>query len=170
MWREVDRPGAARFNGFAGRVHPVAELGIRYPLVRELRNGPARRRTARRPDRYDPALNTSKIPNEDSVEFGLDDANLFSANRYPGRDRVDDDSRFVYGVNATFLGNRGGQSELFLGQNIRLSGSGSSPAARASAIRCPTWSGACGSTPDPISTWCTGSACAPPVSGRNATK
>ena len=70
-----------------------------------------------------PALNTSKIPNEDSIDFELDDANLFSANRYPGRDRVDDGSRFVYGVNATFLGNRGGQSELFLGQNIQLSGS-----------------------------------------------
>ena len=121
---EVDRPAAARFNGFAGRFHPVAEVEVRYPLVRELSNVRLVVEPRATLIGTTSGLNTSKIPNEDSVDFELDDANLFSANRYPGRDRVDDGSRFVYGVNAAFLGNRGGQSELFLGQSLRLSGSG----------------------------------------------
>ena len=120
---EVDRPAAARFNGFAGRFHPVAEVEVRYPLVRELSNVRLVVEPRATLIGTTSGLNTSKIPNEDSVDFELDDANLFSANRYPGRDRVDDGSRFVYGVNAAFLGNRGGQSELFLGQSLRLSGS-----------------------------------------------
>lgn len=120
---EVERPGAANFNGFAGRFHPVAELEMRYPLVRELGNVRLVVEPRAALIGTTSSLNTSKIPNEDSIDFELDDANLFSANRYPGRDRVDDGSRFVYGVNAAFLGNRGGQSELFLGQNIQFAGS-----------------------------------------------
>ncbi|MYJ70275.1 MAG: LPS-assembly protein LptD [Rhodospirillaceae bacterium] len=130
---EVDRPAAARFNGFAGRFHPVAEAEVRYPLVRELSNVRLVVEPRAAVIGTTSSLNTSKIPNEDSVDFELDDANLFSANRYPGRDRVDDGSRFVYGVNAAFLGNRGGQSELFLGQSLRLSGSGDF--ARGSGLR-----------------------------------
>jgi len=130
---EVDRPAAARFNGFAGRFHPVAEVEFGYPLVRELSNVRLVVEPRAALIGTTSNLNTSKIPNEDSVDFELDDANLFSANRYPGRDRVDDGSRFVYGVNAAFLGNRGGQSELFLGQNLRLSGSGDF--ARGSGLR-----------------------------------
>ena len=130
---EVDRPAAARFNGFAGRFHPVAEVEVRYPLVRELSNVRLVVEPRAALIGTTSGLNTSKIPNEDSVDFELDDANLFSANRYPGRDRVDDGSRFVYGVNAAFLGNRGGQSELFLGQSLRLSGSGDF--ARGSGLR-----------------------------------
>ena len=121
---EVERPEAARYNGLAGRFHPVAEMDVRYPLVRELGNVRLVVEPRAALIATTSALNTSKIPNEDSVDFELDDANLFSANRYPGRDRIDEGSRFVYGVDATFLGNRGGQSELFLGQNLRLSGSG----------------------------------------------
>ena len=130
---KFERPGAANFSGFAGRFHPVAELDIRYPLVRELNN--VRLVVEPRATLIGTSsnLNASTIPNEDSIDFELDDANLFSANRYPGRDRVDEGSRFVYGVNATFLGNRGGQSELFLGQNIRLGGSGAF--ARGSGLR-----------------------------------
>ncbi|MYK13007.1 MAG: LPS-assembly protein LptD, partial [Rhodospirillaceae bacterium] len=130
---EVDRPAGARFNGFAGRFHPVAEVEVRYPLVRELSNVRLVVEPRAALIGTTSGLNSSKIPNEDSVDFELDDANLFSANRYPGRDRVDDGSRFVYGVNAAFLGNRGGQSELFLGQSLRLSGSGD--LARGSGLR-----------------------------------
>lgn len=119
---EVDRPEAPEFNGFAGRFHPVAELGLRYPLVRELGNVRLVVEPRAALIATTSRLNSSKIPNEDSIDFELDDTNLFAANRFPGRDRVDDGSRFVYGFNAAFLGNRGGQSELFLGQNLRLAG------------------------------------------------
>ena len=119
---EVIRPSVGRYNGFAGRVHPVGEVDIRYPLVRELGNVRliVEPRAALIGTTAD--LNPTKIPNEDSTDFELDDANLFSENRYTGRDRVDEGSRLVYGVNAAILGNRGGQSELFLGQNLQLTG------------------------------------------------
>jgi len=119
---EVARSANAHYNGFAGRVHPVAELEMRYPLVRELGNVRLIVEPRAALIGTTSRLNTSKIPNEDSIDFELDDANLFSANRYTGRDRVDEGSRFVYGVNAAFLGNRGGQSELFLGQSLQMAG------------------------------------------------
>ena len=120
---EVARSAEARYNGFAGRVHPVAELEMQYPLVRELGNVRMIVEPRAALIGTTSRLNDSKIPNEDSIDVELDDANLFSVNRYPGRDRVDEGSRFVYGVNAAFLGNRGGQSELFLGQSLQLAGS-----------------------------------------------
>ena len=130
---ELERPEAAEFNGFVGRVHPVAQLEVRYPLVRELNNVRLVVEPRAALIGTVSGLNNPKIPNEDSVDFDLNDANLFAANRYSGRDRVDDGSRFVYGVSAAFLGNRGGQSELFLGQNIQLGDSGEF--ARGSGLR-----------------------------------
>ncbi len=130
---DLERPAAGDFNGFAGRFHPVAELEVRYPLVRELGNVRLIVEPRAALIGTTTGLNASKIPNEDSVDFEFDDANLFSPNRYPGRDRVDEGSRFVYGVNAAFFGNRGGQSELFLGQSLRLAGSGDF--ARGSGLR-----------------------------------
>lgn len=119
---EVVRSADSRYNGIVGRVHPVAELDVRYPLVRELGNVRLIVEPRAALIGTTSGLNSSRIPNEDSIDFELDDANLFSANRYPGRDRVDEGSRFVYGINAAFLGNRGGQSELFLGQSLQLTG------------------------------------------------
>jgi len=119
---EVGRPSVPRFTGFAGRLYPVAKLGWRYPFVRELGNVRLILEPRAALILSIAGLNSSNIPNEDSLEFEFDDTNLFSINRYPGRDRVDDGSRFVYGVNATFLGNRGGQSEIFLGQSVQFTG------------------------------------------------
>jgi LPS-assembly protein len=63
--------------------------------------------------------NPSGIPNEDSVGYELDAANLFEPNRYAGLDRVETGPRVVYG-----LDNRWGDAShtdwrLFLGQGIR---------------------------------------------------
>ena len=117
------RPDASQFTGFSNRVYPVAELDIRYPFVRELGNV----RTIVEPRvsliSTFGGLNDAIIPNEDSVGIEVDDANLFLANRFPGRDRVDEGSRLVYGFNTAFLGNRGGQSELFLGQSLQFGAS-----------------------------------------------
>ena len=120
---EVSRPRESDYNGLASRIYPVAELDMRYPLVRELGNVRLIVEPRASLIASMTGLNPSEIPNEDSVDFELDDTNLFSLNRFPGRDRIDDGSRFVYGVSATFLGNRGGQSELFIGRSLRLASS-----------------------------------------------
>jgi LPS-assembly protein len=69
-----------------------------------------------------PKLNTWRIPNEDSQDLELDDLSLFEANRYPGRDRVDDGMRIVYGLNNALFANRGGKAEVFIGQSYRFFG------------------------------------------------
>ncbi|MXW92675.1 MAG: LPS-assembly protein LptD [Rhodospirillaceae bacterium] len=120
---ESRRPDASQFTGFSNRVYPIAELDIRYPFVRELGNVRAIVEPRISLISTFRGLNDPIIPNEDSVDIEVDDANLFLANRFPGRDRVDEGSRLIYGFNTVFLGNRGGQSELFLGQSLELGSS-----------------------------------------------
>jgi LPS-assembly protein len=105
----------SRFSGFTGRAFPQVSLDWRYPFVRELGNV----RHVIEPRVAVIAAptfgNPKEIPNEDSQDFEFDDTNLFSLDRFPGRDRVDTGSRVVYGVNNSFYGDGGGRSEIFLG-------------------------------------------------------
>lgn len=60
------------------------------------------------------------IPNEDSQDVQIDASNLFEPDRFPGLDRIEDQSRVTYGLRAglyTFKGNHG---DVFLGQSHRL--------------------------------------------------
>lgn len=61
-----------------------------------------------------------KIPNEDSVDFSFNDANIFSPDRFPGYDRIDRGSRVVYGGEVLTTGTLFGDIELFLGQSYSL--------------------------------------------------
>jgi LPS-assembly protein len=110
------------FSGTIGRIYPQVMIDWRYPFARDLGNV----RHVIEP-RFalvatTPKLNTWRIPNEDSQDLELDDTNLFSENRYPGRDRVDDGMRIVYGINNALYGNRGGKAEFFVGQSFRFFG------------------------------------------------
>jgi LPS-assembly protein len=62
-----------------------------------------------------------KIPNEDSLDFEFNDANIFSPDRFPGYDRIDRGSRVVYGGEVLSTGSFTGDVELFLGQSYSLS-------------------------------------------------
>ena len=119
---DVPRIGARSFNGFVSRIYPIGRIDWRYPFVKEMGNV----RNIIEPRAaliFAPTgLNSSKVPNEDSQDIELDDANLFALNRFNGRDRVDDGTRLVYGVRTAFYGNRGGRTEVFLGQSLRISG------------------------------------------------
>jgi LPS-assembly protein len=110
------------FSGTLGRLYPQVTVDWRYPFARELGNV----RHVIEPRvaliASTPKLNTWRIPNEDSQDLELDDMNLFSENRYPGRDRVDDGMRIVYGLNNAIYGNRGGKAEVFVGQSYRFFG------------------------------------------------
>ncbi len=112
-------PGS-KFSGVTGRAFPQAYAEWRYPLVRELGNV---RHT------LEPRVaviagpnfgNSFRIPNEDSRDVELDDTNLFNLNRFNGLDRVERGTRIVYGINNAFYGNRGGRTEIFLGNSYRL--------------------------------------------------
>ncbi|HEX5644723.1 MAG TPA: LPS assembly protein LptD, partial [Erythrobacter sp.] len=45
-----------------------------------------------------PSIRNLAIPNEDARAIDLEDSNLFSLNRFPGYDRVEDGVRLTYGV------------------------------------------------------------------------
>ncbi|MEM9470205.1 MAG: LPS assembly protein LptD, partial [Pseudomonadota bacterium] len=62
----------------------------------------------------------SSIPNEDSQDAFLDTTNLFNANRFPGYDRIEDESNATYGVRTGWFNNNGHEAELFLGQSYRF--------------------------------------------------
>jgi LPS-assembly protein len=110
------------FSGTIGRFYPQVMVDWRYPFARDLGNvrhviEPRVALVA-----TTPKLNTWRIPNEDSQDLELDDTNLFAENRYPGRDRVDDGMRIVYGLSNQLYGNRGGKAEVFIGQSYRFFG------------------------------------------------
>jgi len=110
------------YTGFSGRIRPEVALDWRFPLMREEGKGNVSQL-------IEPVVsliatpyggNSSKIPNEDSQEFELDDTNLFSSNRSTGLDRVDSGPRVSYGVKWGAFGEGGGHSLVFLGQSYRL--------------------------------------------------
>jgi LPS-assembly protein len=64
--------------------------------------------------------NSSKIPNNDSLDFELDDVNIFSPTPSSGYDRLVTGPRVAYGAEYTVV-NRGGESADFvLGQSYQL--------------------------------------------------
>ncbi|MDB5396072.1 MAG: ostA [Rhodospirillales bacterium] len=71
--------------------------------------------------------NDSAIPNEDSNDIQLDQANLFSGNRFPGVDRFEGGSRVTYGVKTGLYNLGTGYTTLFLGQSYRVSGNNPYP-------------------------------------------
>ncbi|MBP5160909.1 MAG: LPS export ABC transporter permease LptF [Alphaproteobacteria bacterium] len=60
------------------------------------------------------------IPNEDSVDFELDDANLFLPNRYAGFDRVETGSRVNYGMQWSYFGPDSLSISAMVGQSYRI--------------------------------------------------
>ena len=117
----VDREGKSdSFSGFTGRVLPQVALDWRYPFVRE---------EGRVIQLVEPVAsviaspyggNSSKIPNEDSLDFEFDDTNLFSTNRFTGLDRVEGGPRINYGLKWGVFGRGGGSTTVLFGQSYRV--------------------------------------------------
>ena len=72
------------------------------------------------------ADHTGKIPNRDSNDYRIDEANLFLLNRYQGKDYVLPGTRVDVGMSATTKDNSLGDLSGFLGLSRRLSGAVSS--------------------------------------------
>lgn len=86
------------FRDFALRLEPVTTL---Y-LAPKVKNG------------------EEDIPNEDSRDVQLDAGNLLEGNRFPGLDRVEDESHIAYGLRAGMYNYTGGRLTTFLGQSYNL--------------------------------------------------
>jgi len=63
---------------------------------------------------------TTKVPNEDSRAFELDDVRLLSSDRFPGYDRFDSGSRATYGLNWSAYLPENSQINAFLGQSYQF--------------------------------------------------
>lgn len=106
-------------DGVAARVIPLVSAGWRYPLVTRFENSSLL---------VEPVLdfivspnlgNDEKIPNEDSRVPEFSDANLFSSNRFPGYDRVENGPRMNYGVRGQYDWRGEVQVSTLLGQSYR---------------------------------------------------
>ena len=111
-------PGGPTLNGLVGRILPQAALEWRLPLVRQMERAHIV---------VEPVValivapyggNPDKVPNEDSLSFEFDDANLFSPNRFPGLDRWEGGPRLNAGVLVGVYGTRSVATAL-AGQTVR---------------------------------------------------
>jgi len=65
---------------------------------------------------------TDEVPNRDSSEFRLDQANLFLNNQYQGRDNIQRSDRINAGVSAYVMTEEMGDLNFFIGQSQKISG------------------------------------------------
>ena len=63
-----------------------------------------------------------KIPNRDTADFHLDEANLFLLHRYQGEDFIRSGSQFATGLSALLDSGRAGEIAGFIGASYRTSG------------------------------------------------
>lgn len=105
------------YSGFSGRVFPQAATQWRMPLIRESESVQ---------QIIEPVVeavlapnfgNPSRIPNEDSQDFELQDTNLFGIDRLPGIDLVDEGPRINYGLNWMLFATGGMSASAFIGQS-----------------------------------------------------
>ncbi len=65
---------------------------------------------------------TEEVPNRDSAEFRLDQANLFLNNQYQGRDNIQRNDRINAGISSLIMTEDLGDFNFFVGQSHKLSG------------------------------------------------
>lgn len=83
-------------SGWQGRAVAIGAIDVEWPLAGKAFGGtqvlkPRLQLVA------SPPIRNLEIPNEDSRAIDLEDSNLFSLNRFPGYDRVEDGVRLTYG-------------------------------------------------------------------------
>ncbi|WP_366557169.1 LPS assembly protein LptD [Novosphingobium sp. PASSN1] len=106
-------------SGWQGRGIATAALDIKWPLVGAALGG-THVFTPRVQIVAIPNIRNLAIPNEDSRSVELEDSNLFSLNRFPGYDRIEDGVRVTYGADWK-LTRPGWRVSSTIGQSYRLS-------------------------------------------------
>ncbi len=119
---DPDDPTVLRDGVTAGRLVPAFDAVARYPLVRQAGTWQQLIEPVAAFTAIGDFGNTDDIPNNDSLGVELDEINLFSPNRYPGLDRVEDGLRFTYGLRLGLFAPSGSSATFFLGQSYRFVG------------------------------------------------
>jgi len=123
---ETQNPDKASdtLSGITGRVFPQIGMDWRFPLVRRGRQSATVIEPIAGIIASPNGGNPDKIPNEDSLDFELDDTNIFSSNRFTGVDRVEGGSRVYYGLRGSIHGSETGYASAFIGQSYRFRSDG----------------------------------------------
>lgn len=108
------------YNGAALRLNPELMLDWRWPLARRIGSMTEVLEPIGQVIVSPYGGNSYKMANEDSQDFDFNDANLFSANRFTGFDRVESGPRTNYGVKWSVTGDDGGSTSVMMGQSYRL--------------------------------------------------
>ncbi len=109
------------YTGTTGRIFPQIGLEWRLPFIKT---------TANTSQILEPIIvaafapnqdnKPDKIPNEDSMDVEITDANIFDLDRYSGYDRNDTGSRISYGLNWSFYDRKWGRSSALLAQTYEF--------------------------------------------------
>ncbi|MCZ6511273.1 MAG: LPS assembly protein LptD [Alphaproteobacteria bacterium] len=117
---DVAVPSGGTETGLTGRIFPQLVAEWRYPWIRRAKSSGMLIEPIAVLVLAPNGGNPDRIPNEDSLAFELDETNLFSPNRFPGKDRVEGGSRVVYGLRGGVYGDGGGSSTFFIGQSYQF--------------------------------------------------
>lgn len=127
FYRTRDRDGAESdpsLKGHSSQTRSFASFNVRssYPVSKELKTMPAQ--LVIEPIAaltVSPEIGTNEnVPNEDSQDVQIDASNLFEDNRFPGLDRVEDQTHATYGLRTGVYGNEGSFGDVFIGQSYRF--------------------------------------------------
>lgn len=112
--------GTGSFDGTVTRTFPQAAVQWRYPLARQFDSDSMT---------IEPIVlavlqpydhNPQEIPNEDNTLIELNDTNLFSLDRMPGLDTIDNGPRLAYGGRGEYLFSGGQSINALLGQDYNF--------------------------------------------------
>ncbi|MCB1537638.1 MAG: LPS-assembly protein LptD [Rhodospirillales bacterium] len=103
-----------------GRFFPNAQFSAGYPLKSDFKSFQLLVEPVATLYLSPNINNNSTIPNEDSQDVQLNVDNLMDGNRFPGLDRIEDNSHVAYGLKAGMYNYSGGQLSGFLGQSYNL--------------------------------------------------
>lgn len=105
----------------AARLFPSINNVLSYPLVKNLDDAQVIIEPTIALAATTDVDNDGDIPNEDSQDVQIDSTNIFDANRFPGLDRVEDETHATYGLRTGIYQPDGSQTEFFIGQSYRFS-------------------------------------------------
>ncbi len=106
-------------SGFKGRGLFTAAADLRWPFVGKAFGG-SQILTPRIQLVGTQTTGNLEVPNEDARAVDLEDSNLFSLNRFPGYDRIEDNFRMTYGVDWS-VRRKNVNFDFNIGQSYRLS-------------------------------------------------
>ncbi len=118
--RDVDTATATDIDETVSRGFVRGNIQTSYPLKKELEKAQMVIEPIVAITSTTDVDNDDVVVNEDSQDAVVDALTLFSANRFPGYDRVEDRTHVSYGVKSGLYGHNGYNGRVFFGQSYRI--------------------------------------------------